>query len=479
MFTKQCVLNYVGLPDMAIYRFDAALVESVICNLSRGKATGLDNISAEHLQFCHALLPVVLAMLFNLMIKIGYVPGAFSQSYTVPLLKDHCNAYVKSVSANDFRGISISPVISKVFEHCILERYGAFFVSSDYQFGFKKRSSCAHATYTLRCVIDYFVSRNSTVNLCAVDLSKAFDKMSHHGLFIKLMDRCIPVSLLRILEVWFERCTTCIKWGSCLSKFYKLNCGIRQGGVLSPYLFAVYVDSVIDKVRQCGAGCKINMASVGILLYADDILLVAPTVTALQTMLHVCETELSWLDMTINPAKSVCLRIGPNWKSTPVNISTLDGSDISWQQSCRYLGIHIVAGRVFSCSLDNAKRSFYRAFNAVYCKIGGVASEEVVLHLVKSKCMPLLLYGTEAIPIKKAQIRSVEYAITCCLMKLFKTKSKEIVCECMSFFNFCDFSTCVVRRKRKFLLKFVANFWRNELCCVFVDVAKAELNSLR
>ena len=172
----------------------------------------------------------------------------------------------------------------------------------------------------------------------------------------------------------------------------------------APYLFAVYVDSVIDKVRQCGAGCKINMASVGILLYADDILLVAPTVTALQTMLHVCETELSWLDMTINPAKSVCLRIGPNWKSTPVNISTLDGSDISWQQSCRYLGIHIVAGRVFSCSPDNAKRSFYRAFNAVYCKIGGVASEEVVLHLVKSKCMPLLLYGTEAIPIKRHKL---------------------------------------------------------------------------
>ena len=116
----------------------------------------------------------------------------------------------------------------------------------------------------------------------------------------------------------------------------------------------------------------------------------------LQTMFHVCDTELAGVDMTINPAKSVCLRIGPNWKSTPVNISTLDGTDILWQQSCRYLGIHIVAGRVFSCSLDNAKRSFYRAFNAVHCKIGGVASEEVVLHLVKSKCMPLLLCGTEA-----------------------------------------------------------------------------------
>ena len=144
-----------------------------------------------------------------------------------------------------------------------------------------------------------------------------------------------------------------------------------------------------------------------------------------------------------------------------------------------YLGVHIVAGRMFSCSLDYAKRSFYRAFNAVYCKVGGVASEEVVLHLVKSKCMPLLLYGTEALQLKKAQIRSAEYAVVSCFMKLFKTKSKEIVSECMTFFNFQDFFTCCSRRKRKFLLKFVASSGSNVIRCTFINVARAELNSLR
>ena len=141
--------------------------------------------------------------------------------------------------------------------------------------------------------------------------------MSHYGLFVKLMERHIPVNLLKILEMWFQ---TCVKWGKMFSNFYQLNCGIRQGGVLSPYLFAVYIDSVIDRVRKSRVGCEINLANIGILMYADDILLLAPTVTALQTMLNICEVELAWLDMTINPAKSVCLRIGPNWNSVPASI---------------------------------------------------------------------------------------------------------------------------------------------------------------
>ena len=94
--------------------------------------------------------------------------------------------------------------------------------------------------------------------------------------------------------------------------------------------------------------------------------------------------------------------IGPRVKSHIAQTATGRGN-VQLGQHCRYLGIHIVAGRVFACSLDHAKRSFYRAFNAVYCKVGGVASEDVVLHLVKSKCMPLLLYGTEAMSLKKAQ----------------------------------------------------------------------------
>ena len=70
------------------------------------------------------------------MIRIGYVPVSFGQSYTVPILKSSCNVYGNVVTVDDFRGVSVSSVISSIFEHCI-DRYGAFFETSDNQFGFK------------------------------------------------------------------------------------------------------------------------------------------------------------------------------------------------------------------------------------------------------------------------------------------------------------------------------------------------------
>jgi len=96
---------------------------------------------------------------------------------------------------------------------------------------------------------ELLLSRGSTVNICAIDLSKAFDKMNHCGLFIKLMRRRIPVQLLSLLEYWFSLGVTCVKWDTIMSANFTLSCGIRQGGVLYPYLFAVYVDVLVDKVQ--------------------------------------------------------------------------------------------------------------------------------------------------------------------------------------------------------------------------------------
>ena len=79
-----------------------------------------------------------MSKLFNLCMTVGYVPLSFGKSYTVPILKDKNAIHCKSLTVDDFRGISISPVVSKIFEHCILiDR----FKTSDNQFGFKR----AHA----------------------------------------------------------------------------------------------------------------------------------------------------------------------------------------------------------------------------------------------------------------------------------------------------------------------------------------------
>ena len=234
--------------------------------MKRGKAAGLDELTIEHLVYSHPVLFAVLAKLFNIIMFAGYVPHGFRLRYTVPLPK--VDAVSSTNAVDNYRAISISPILSKIFERCTLNKFSKFLTSSPNQFGFKKGSSCGHAIYSVRKVVDYYVKGGSTVNVCLLDLSKAFDKMNHSALFIKLMDRLIPVQVLSILENWFAMCLSCVKWGSVLSHFYELKTGVRQGGVLSPHLFSIFIDDLVKCVNKANVGCRIRAISTAIFLYA-------------------------------------------------------------------------------------------------------------------------------------------------------------------------------------------------------------------
>ena len=108
-----------------------------------------------------------------------------------------------------------------------------------------------------------------------------------------------------MLENWLCYSQMCVKWNSLWSYVFQINFGVRQGSVLSPVLFAIYVD---DVARCCKKERYLHM-----ILYADDILLLASPVTQLERLLRKCEEELSYLDMAINVKKSACLRVGPRY----------------------------------------------------------------------------------------------------------------------------------------------------------------------
>ena len=339
---------------------------------------------------------------------------------------------------------------------------------------FKKQLSCRHAIYCVRNVIEHYVNNGSTVNVCSLDLSKAFDRMNHYVLFTKLMDRRLPYQLLNLLEHWFSVSVTCVKWGDSYSHFFRLLAGVRQGGVLSPLLFAIFIDSLVDKVRSTGVGCYVSHLCVSIFLYADDILLIAPSVSALQILLWACEEELRMLDMQLNTKKSICIRFGERFKASCNSLVSSYGGVIDWMNSCRYLGVYFVTGRLFSCCFDHAKSKFFRSFNAILSKVGRFASEEVVISLIYAKCLPVLLYSTEACRILVRDKRSLEFTVTRSLMKLFRTSSANIVQDCQKFFRLLPISNLIDIRKAKFLEDFIIN--ENCICRLFGRDAQCSLD---
>jgi len=203
------------------------------------------------------------------------------------------------------------------------------------------------------------------------------------------MKRHVPNKLLDILENWLCGSHACVKWDNLWSYMFTINFGVRQRSVLSPVLYAIFIDDVCT----CSKFYRYSY----VIFYDDDILLLAPSVTIgiLESLFTSCEVELTYLHMAVNSKKSCCLRVGPHCNKHCKNICTSGGHLIPWVDEMRYLCLFIVQSRAFKCSLDHAKRSFYRAANGIFGRIGTMASEEVILELIKTKCLPILLYGLE------------------------------------------------------------------------------------
>ena len=129
---------------------------------------------------------------------------------------------------------------------------------------------------------------------------------------------------------------------------------------MSPLLFAIFIDNIVSAVRSTSAGCYMSCVCCSIFLYADDILLIAPSVIGLQTLVDACEKELIDIDMRVNVKKSACIRFGPRFDAKCADIVSAFGGPINWVVSCRYLGVFfLLAHDFFSAVFMMQNRDFF------------------------------------------------------------------------------------------------------------------------
>jgi Reverse transcriptase (RNA-dependent DNA polymerase) len=299
--------------------------------------------------------------------------------------------------------------------------------TDDRQFGFKKDLGCSNAIFAVRSTVDYFNDRGSTVYTAALDISKAYDRVSHYKLFTALLHSGIPKWVILLIVDWYSKLSVAVRWHNCYSAYFPVGSGLRQGSSLSPSLFNVFINIVISELKSLNLGCYIHKTWIGCVVYADDIILLSASLTGLQTMLDKCSTVISDLRLNFNCNKSVCVAFGKHSASQLADVN-LNNTTLQWSHSLKYLGVNFKNGCRMNCDIDYITRKFYAASNCIFNNSSGL-DDLLQLHLQSSYCLPILQYASPALHFNKNQLRALNVCWNDVYRRIFKFNRWESVSE--------------------------------------------------
>ena len=310
----------------------------------------------------------------------------FMFTLIIPLLKDKKGDIT---SKDNYRPIAITSIFSKVMELILLSRYKDLLCTNDNQFGYKEELGSDMCILTFKEVVNYYRFYSSNVYVCYIDASKAFDRVNHWHLFSKLIERGIPLLIVRLLSRWYSTQAFAVKWSNNISSSFKVVNGVRQGSILSPKLFNAFIDELSTILNNSNVGCHLNNICYNNLMYADDAVLLSPSPSGLQVLLKICEDFAKANDMVYNSKKTFCMCIkSKNKKVTCVPNVVLDGTILKWISDHKYLGVLINEHLKDDEDLKRQMKSIYCKGNTLLRKFGK-CSDTVKIQLFQSFCSNL------------------------------------------------------------------------------------------
>ena len=209
----------------------------------------------------------------------GHISNFLLISSLLPIIKDKLGD--TSVSSN-YHSIAISSLVMKL-DWVIILLYGDRLKLHDLQFSYQTNVSTSMCTWMVVETIEYFLRKKSEIFVCTMDMRKAFDRVKHSTLFLKLRKEGLPP--IRFLMSVYKMQIANVKWNSQISTSFKISNGVKQGAVLSSILYCVYMNDLFVLLKKKKSGCWINGEYHGIIGYADDLFLQSPSKSALQEMI--------------------------------------------------------------------------------------------------------------------------------------------------------------------------------------------------
>ena len=388
----------IGTKTYKEFSVNRGHVGKIIKEISNGKSKGFAGAQPEMYKYAYSdELIDIISSIIEIMIRYTITPYLFNVGIIKPLVKDENKG---GNDLNNLRPITISDTFANIYEKYMLLEIESKHTNNYKQFGFKKNSSCGHAVFVLNETIKLYKKKKKKIYVCAIDASKAFDKVDRKYLWLKLKDKVEPYILASLME-YYNDSIAVVNNNNEYSKIFKTSIGVKQGGPLSPRLFAMYVEDLIDQIENLEEGAQLNNIKIDIIMYADDILLVAPTLKSLQKLLNkTSEFGKKW-EIKFNPTKTVYMEFGGKKTKFCIENKTkdpvFDGKEIKKVEKMKYLGMHYNNKLDNSDHLNKTRGGTFGAINKIKTlgMESNLTSTELKTCLYKTYCRPILYYGTE------------------------------------------------------------------------------------
>lgn len=334
----------------------------ILAKVKVNKAAGEDRIPYEFFINASGEFLSETVKVFNKIYAEGVVEECFSKSIIFPIYKKG-----NPDDAANYRGISFINCISKLFIGIINHRLTNWVESknilNEYQAGFRKKYSTMDNIYNITSIANLKFHEKKKLYAFFIDFKAAFDKIPRKLLFYKLYKIGLSMKVMNVIESIYENTEVAIWTGEDISDYFETKSGVKQGCLMSPILFALYLNDLNDSID---GGVDVNGLNIKVLMYADDIVMIAENPEVLQNMINQLEVYCNLWNMELNLSKSEIMIFRRGGRLANNEKWSYRGETVRITSEYCYLGFILTPKLSFTKHIAKRTRSAKNSINSVW-----------------------------------------------------------------------------------------------------------------
>jgi len=392
----------------------------VLSKCKGGKSPGPNRIPYEFYVNATPDFHRSLVKVFNDIFTTATVPMSFKESVIFPLYKSGNKEEVKN-----YRGISLNNVNSKIFESLLLERLSKWAeqgILKESQAGFRVGYSTLDNIFTLCNIVQLkMTQKRQKVYAFFIDFSAAFDTVDRNLLFYKLSTLGMSTKMMDAVKALLTGTRSSVWYHEGVTNEFNIDIGVKQGAILSPLLFALFLNDLEDALD--GGGIMIGNCKIKMLGFADDVVVLSSNPLILQKMINSIEKYVGQCNMRLNLNKSKVMIFRKGGKLARNERWTFNGQPVQVVNEYKYLGLTISSKITLRKHMECKSMTAKKSINALWSPIfeNNKILPEAKIKLFKSCIRTLICYGAQIWGCKPYE--DIEKVMRFFLKKLFRLPS--------------------------------------------------------